>query len=427
MCSASAKRVFGKALVDRNSTRKLSSRFELTPLSISVVTADSLPQLPVEGTTDPTGKYIQDLKELLGRIDSATTYYQILGVARSDGQERIKSSFHQLLDLLYPPYVIGRTLTPTITAHVERAFNKASQAFAVLASSTRRTEYDSALLSIATKPAVATRPQNVQPRTIKNPGGDRVDSSASVADANYDLNVGRAVRRTEAFRESASAKQGDNRRRCERFKLAIPARVTGYDRNSGKWHEMTQTIDVSRTGVRLRLSRRVKHGTVLFLTFPLPSKLRSHGFSEQSYNVYTLVRRIEPTKQGVRAVGVEFLGEHPPTGFLDKPWAIFRSNKWGGSERRRRHRAERRERVTLEYFDESMKSLGEETATTENESLDGLRISGTEAPPEFDLMRVTCPRLKFEGLAALRSRYIGKDGLERLCVQLVDKDWPTKS
>ena len=129
----------------------------------------------------------------------------------------------------------------------------------------------------------------------------------------------------EVYRESSKAKAGDNRRRVERFKLNVPARVTGYDRNGGKWHEMTETIDVSRTGVRLRLRRRVKHGTVLFVTLPLPTKLRGHGFSEQSYNVYTLVRRVEPPRQGVRAVGVEFLGEHPPKGFLDNPSAIFRS------------------------------------------------------------------------------------------------------
>jgi hypothetical protein len=229
------------------------------------------------------------------------------------------------------------------------------------------------------------------------------------------------------YRESLTAKSGDNRRRCERFKLSIPVRVTGHDRRNGKWHEMTKTIDVSRTGVRLRLRRRVKHGTVLYVTLPLPTKLRAHGFAEQSYNVYTLVRRVEPPKQGVRAVGVEFIGEHPPAGFLDKPWAVFRPKKWGGNDRRRPDRQAQVEKVRIEYFDESMHSISREEARTENVSRYGLRISGTMAPAEFDLVMVSCPRLKFEGAAAFRNRYLGKDGLERICVQLIDKEWPLRS
>ena len=66
---------------------------------------------------------------------------------------------------------------------------------------------------------------------------------------------------------------------AKRFKLTIPARVTGHDRRIGKWHEMTETVEVSRTGVRLQLRKQIKPGTVLYLTFPLPSKLRSHEAS----------------------------------------------------------------------------------------------------------------------------------------------------
>lgn len=384
---------------------------------------------PPEDLPDQMSAYFLDLEGVLSRIDSATTYYQILGVDRAVAQEQIKSSFQQLLNLLFPPYVIGRTMPAEIAPRIERAFNKASQAFAVLASFARRKEYDSALLSIANKPAVASppkQPQPNQPQTSPHGSARRSDSS-EVAAENYDLAISRMPQQGEVYRESSKAKANDNRRRCERFKLSVPARVTGYDRKNGKWHEMTETIDVSRTGVRLRLRRRVKHGTVLFVTLPLPAKLRSHGFAEQSYNVYTLVRRVEPPKQGVRAVGVEFLGEHPPKGFLDKPWALFRAKRWGGDERRRPDRVDRSEIVKIEYFDESMQSIAREQARTENVSRSGVRISGTTAPAEFDLMRVSCPKLKFEGLAALRTRYIGKDGLERLCVQLIDKEWPLRS
>lgn len=408
----------------------------MNPLTVQTEPKSS----PLVGDSpDQISAYFLELEGVLTRIDSATTYYQILGLDRTDGQENVRSSFQQLLNLLYPPYIIARTIPAEVITRSERAFTKASQAFAVLASFTRRKDYDDALLSIASKPAVSVAPRqarNYQPQrptkqSLVNPiEGPKIGSShqsdSTVAAQNYDLNLS-VPHLGEVYRESTKAKQGDNRRRCERFKLSIPARVTGYDRSGVKWHEMTETLDVSRTGVRLRLRRRVKHGTVLFVTLPLPTKLRGHGFSEQSYNIYTLVRRVEPPKQGVRAIGVEFLGEHPPRGFLDNPSAIFRSNRWGGNERRRPDREDRAEIIHIEYFDEGMKLIGHGQAKTENVSRTGLRILGTAAPPEFDMMRVSCPRLKFEGLAALRSRYLGKDGVERLCVQFIDKEWPVRS
>lgn len=394
----------------------------IAPTQLDLVTALA------ESVPDQVSAYFLDLEGLLSRVDSATTYYQVLGVDRTDGQEKIKSSFQQLLNLLFPPYVIGRTMPAEITPRIERAFQKASQAFAVLASFARRKEYDSALLSIGNKPTAdaPTQRQVSQPQTSLSGKAHGSDPSA-VAAAGYELSISGMPARRGVYSESSQAKSGANRRRCERIKLSMPVRVTGHDRKNGKWHEMTETIDVSRTGVRLRLRRRVKHGTVLYVTLPLPTKLRAHGFAEQSYNVYSLVRRVEPPKQGVRAVGVEFIGEHPPAGFLDKPWSVFRPKKWGGNDRRRPDRQEQVEKVTIEYFDESMHSISREEAGTENVSRSGLRISGTMAPAEFDLVMVSCPRLKFEGMAALRSRYLGKDGLERICVQLIDKEWPLRS
>jgi hypothetical protein len=314
-----------------------------------------------------------------------------------------------------------------VTPRIERAFQKASQAFAVLASFTRRREYDGALLSIANNAATSSESIASKGSQTSGTGGAGQSNSSAVATNKDDVTLNRMPHRGLAYRETLSDRLGNNRRRCERFKLSIPARVTGHDRQNGKWHEMTETIEVSRTGVRLRLRKPVRQGTVLYLTLPLPTKLRAHGFAEQSYNVYTLVQRVEPPRQGIRAVGVEFIGAHPPKGFIDKPWAVFRPRKWGGSDRRRPDREVHIEKVRIEYFDESMRSISQESATTENISRTGLRLSGTMAPPEFDVALISCPRLKFECMVALRSRYMGQDGFERICVQLIDKEWPSLS
>lgn len=376
---------------------------------------------------DQMSAYFLDLEGALSRIDSATTYYQVLGVDRTDGHERIKSSFQHLLNLLFPAYAIGRDMPAEVAQRIERGFQKASQAFGVLASFAKRKEYDSALISAGNKPPGVAAPilsQVNQPKNVGSGRAGRIDSPAGAAES--DLTLGRMPQRGLAYSESFTAKSSSNRRRCERFKLSLPVRVTGHDRQSGKWHEMAETVDVSRTGARLRLRTAVTQGMVLYITLPLPAKLRAHGFAEQSYNVYTLVRRVEPPKAGVRAVGVEFIGERPPAGYLEKPWSVFRPKGWGNGDRRRPERKDQTEKVKIEYFDENMHSISRGEARTENVSRYGLRICGTTSPRDFNLIKVTCPRLKFEGMAALRSRFVGKDGLERISVHLIEKEWPSE-
>jgi len=378
-------------------------------------------KLPTEIDPQKISAYFLDLEGLLTRIEDATTYYQILGVDRTDGQEEIKASFAQTFNVLFPEYVIGRIIPHETSTRIDRSFTRVVQAFAVLASFTHRKEYDIALMSVSARPSLdePKRPaiQQAQPTIAKQdepaeePGIDKI-------------NLKRAPQRKEVFSEATRAKSGDNRRRVERFKLSIPVRVAGSDKGGGKWSEMAETTDVGRTGIKIRLRRRVTPGTVLYVTLPLPSKLRSHGFAESSYNVYSLIQRVDPPRQGVRSVALEFIGEHPPAGFLSKPWATYRRSRSSRTECRRPQRQAHVERVTLEYFDESMRAISVEEARTENVGSRGLRLAGTSTPPDFDLVRVSCQRLNFETMAALRDRYTGDDGLERVCVQFIDKEWP---
>jgi hypothetical protein len=226
------------------------------------------------------------------------------------------------------------------------------------------------------------------------------------------------------FWKAAKTVEGSNRRRCERFKLAVPALVAGYERAGGKWQEVTKTIDVSRMGVAVRMKRRVGHGAVVHITLPLPTKLRNHGFSDPGYNMYAIVRRVEPIKDGTRVVGLEFLGKRPPTGYLHQPWSSFRTEQWNGPERRREPRHEASEQVVVEYLDESMQMVGREVALTENVSLSGARVIVKNAPADFECVRVTSARRSFHSLAAVRNQYVGQDNSERLCLQFLENKWP---
>jgi hypothetical protein len=362
--------------------------------------------------------YFIELEAALERIERSTTHYQTLNVERLASQDEIKQAFDAAAGMLYPPYVISSGLPEAMLTRVDRCFNKSSLAFSVLASFKGRRDYDAALLSIA-----ATAPPDRQ-KSGRQAQPARSAPRPVPVSQDEEISISRMPSQKEVFSEFSKGSTSDNRRRAERFRLAIPVRVVGFDRKNGKWQEMAETIDVSRTGANIRLRKSVRHGTVLYVTLPLPQKLRGHGFADPAYKVYALVRRVEPPKKGVRVLGLEFLGEHPPSGFLDKPWAIFRTRRWAGSERRRAPRHERSEVVRIEYLSESMQSILREEARTENISRTGLRIAVKLAPADFDLVRVSCARRDFECFATLRNRFVAKDGLERLCVQLVDKQWP---
>jgi hypothetical protein len=177
-------------------------------------------------------------------------------------------------------------------------------------------------------------------------------------------------------------------------------------------------------GVAVQMQRRVKPGTVLHITLPLPTRLRNHGFSEPGYNMYAIVRRVEPAKEGVRVVGLEFIGQNPPAGFLHKPWATFRTQKWDACDRRREPRFELAEKVAVEYLDENGRNISREVTVTENMSAGGARIVIKSPPPEYEMVRVTIPAKEFQSAALVRNLYSGQDGFERICVQFIERRWP---
>ncbi|HJQ22527.1 MAG TPA: PilZ domain-containing protein [Blastocatellia bacterium] len=359
--------------------------------------------------------YFLELDRLLARIETATSYYQALGVARDLSREQLDQAFSEILSILYPRYQLSATLPAEMLTRIERAFNKAAQGFSVLASFTRRREYDAALMSGAAPAATAATSPATAPAASQPPPSPA-------------LHLHQKAEPRAAYVEFAKRAGGgahDNRRRTDRIRLSLPVRIVGVDQGvAGKWSEIAETLDVSRTGLRLRLNRAVRYGMVLYLSLPLPAKLRSHGFMDSSYNVYALVRRIEPLKKGMRTVGLEFIGEHPPAGYLETPWATFRTRRWAGDDRRRARRIPRAEPVRLEYIIADRPTPLHEEAMTENVSRTGLRVIVRTAPPEFDLLRVISTAHYFEDLAVLRNRFHGEDGLERLCVQFLNKDWP---
>lgn len=365
--------------------------------------------------------YFLELSSLLDRIETSTTHYQVLGLDRAATREGVDTSYRRALSLMYPEYDVGAVVPADIASRIDKAFRKVSLAFSVLGSFANRRAYEPRDVTRLEKVRSPAAPNGSRLNTVSgDPAGktrlqDRADET--------EIRVGQSLQ-SRVYSESGRSASDDNRRRSERVRLSIPARVTGFDRKTGKWNEMTETVDVARSGITLRMRRRVRPGGVLYLTLPLPTKLRSHGYSDPHYSVYTLIRRVEPPREGIWEISLEFLGEHPPAGFLDKPWAVFRTRRRDGSERRRSPRISRTERVSIEYLSEAMQLVASEDAQTENVSRTGLRLVVKAAPAEFDIMRVISAVHSFNVLAAVRNRFVAKDGIERLCVQLLDNEWP---
>jgi len=378
-----------------------------------------------------TGKlinaYYLEAEYLLERIEGASSHYQTLGVERSATSEEVIQAYQKSVSVLHPSYHKVRAAVPDdMLVRIDSAFNKVSQAFSVLTNSKHRRQYD---VESRMPKSYSTVPLELPPTVRPNdrptePAKKEVDNTKGVVEDALHIKVSPQLRPVFTKDKASAEKEVVERRRCERFKLTVPALIAGYESSDGKWQEVTKTIDVSRMGVALRMRRRVKHGLVVHVTLPLPTKLRSHGFSEAGYNMYAIVRRIEPLSDGTRVVGLEFIGANPPGDYLHKPWATFRTQKWNGPERRREKRETLSEPVSVEYFDEAMQVIGCEPGMTEDVSPGGVRICVKAAPPEFDYVRVTCPGRSFHGMAILRNHWSGTDGSERLCLQFTDNKWP---
>jgi curved DNA-binding protein CbpA len=390
-----------------------------------------------------TGKlisaYYLEIDYLLERVEGATTHYQTLGLERSAAADEVISAYQKSVAVLHPSYYKVRAAVPDdMLVRVDRAFKKLSQAFADLTDLNKRTQYDVALNSrLSTtrlhdaaeghqghQSRIPVAPQSPhEPRKPEKPEKkDRVQEKTHGPAAAAEIRVSPELR--AVFSRSSKQPVTLERRRCERFKLSVPALLAGYDSEGGKWQEVTKTINVSRMGVAVWLRREVRHGLVVHITLPLPTKLRSHGFSEAGYNMYAIVRRVEPLIEGRRVVGLEFIGATPPTDFLHKPWSTFRTQKWAGPDRRREPRERRAEPVAVEYLDETMKRISREAALTEDVSSSGARVRVKSPPAHFEFVRVTSPKLSFNGLALLRNQWMGEDGFKRLCLQFVDQKWP---
>ncbi|MEW6125487.1 MAG: PilZ domain-containing protein [Acidobacteriota bacterium] len=376
----------------------------------------------------PEENYLNTLHNRLEQIQQASTHYQTLMLEPAASYEDIVRAYTNILHILYPASHLRDALSHHSIFEVEKAFRKVSLAFSFLVEPGKRAEYDTVLSTLQspsealTEPASAslastdhsllTEEHNVALRTadsgkLQKNHSQRTGSSEALSPGKHS--------------DAAPSTAGSNRRRNQRSPISVTVQVTGYGRNKVKWVEQTQSLDVSRTGLSVALHKPIRTGTILHITMPVLEKFRPQGYTGAELSLYVLVRRIEPAKKGIRTVALEFIGNQPPPGFNERPWAVFKPRSWAGLERRRTPRLNRQERVRLEYYNEGFELVMKEDTSTEDVSTTGMRILARFVPDEFEFVKVNCLDRDFHCLAVVRARFLEKDGLERLSIQFLNK------
>lgn len=241
-----------------------------------------------------------------------------------------------------------------------------------------------------------------------------------------------------------------SRRMRERLPLSLPVRVHCRQREDHEWVEMTRLMDVTPFGARFGLSRPAEPGRLLHLTMPMPRQLRCYDFVEPQYRIWALVRNMaalppSATEKARFAVGVAFIGKRPPQSYelnpskrYDVAGSLSESGLWLLREQVERAEAHRRPtseprpetrmnlpiEVLVEVYDEQGELSARETTVTENISRRGAAVFTTLDVERGQLVRMSSTQYQLAVIAAVRARRTGSDGIMRLHLEFIDRQWP---
>jgi hypothetical protein len=236
-------------------------------------------------------------------------------------------------------------------------------------------------------------------------------------------------------------------RRIQRIGLALPIRIEGKVNQEVAWSEITRLQDVSAFGAGFNLNRPVKRGRLVALTMPMPRQLRCYDYMEPQYRIWGLVRRCIGIKNKVDAeqyaIGVAFIGKHPPLSYRDDPaklyeitqleekgfWHIVEApdkpdEKDLPKELRRHSRYQIPVNVLLEILDEEGNVIEAEMTVTENVSLGGASVFTSLHADVGSFIRVSSEQYNTTIISVVRGKRLGTDSIPRLHVEFIDHYFP---
>lgn len=243
---------------------------------------------------------------------------------------------------------------------------------------------------------------------------------------------------------------GKSRRARERLGLQLPARVRCRETAELEWVEVTRLLDVTPFGARFTLSRPTEVGRLIHLSMPLPRPLRVYDFAEDQYRTYALVRRVlfiaaaDKTSADAPSrfeVGAAFIGKSAPASYVQDPATRYEvvpgdSGIWRAERKEalRRYvppdtpRAETRMQipidVSIEVFDAAGGIAQREETVTENISRRGAAVFSGLQIGVGRFLRLTSRSFGVTLVAVVRARRTGADGIPRIHMEFVDREFP---
>ena len=239
------------------------------------------------------------------------------------------------------------------------------------------------------------------------------------------------------------SEQRNWRRIRERLELKLPVRVRCRETPDFEWTEVTRLTDVTPFGAGFPLKRPTERGRLVHMTIPMPRQLRVFDHLEDQYRVWALVRHVRasstPDKAGAFEIGVAFIGKRPPASYEREPWkryeigtADFQSlsnpdeivRPAGSTDERVHTRHKIPIDMLLEMLDENGQLIQTENTVTEDISRKGATVFTTLKIPIGRFVRLTSAQYNLTVHAAVRNVSTGVDGIPRIHVEFIDKEWP---
>jgi hypothetical protein len=200
---------------------------------------------------------------------------------------------------------------------------------------------------------------------------------------------------------------------------------------------------VTPFGAGFTLKHPTEKGRLLHMTIPMPRQLRVFDHIEDQYRIWAVVRYMKTSivdKKTVFEVGVAFIGKRPPESYLKEPWkrydistTVFQAVKApedmltplpSSEDQRTQTRHHMAVDMRLELIDPSGEVIQTEQTVTENISSKEATLFTTLEIPLGRFVRLTSDQYKITAHAAIRSRTTGADGVPRIHVEFIDKEWP---
>ena len=225
----------------------------------------------------------------------------------------------------------------------------------------------------------------------------------------------------------------------ERLALHLPVRVRVRETPDFEWTEMTRLTNVTPFGAGFPLKRPTEKGRLLHMTIPMPRQLRVFDHVEDQYRVWALVRYMKPSVRvrGMFDIGVAFVGKRPPASYEQEPWKRYDilTNALQAltppdellmplKDQRAYTRHNIAVDMRLELVDVSGVVTQSEQTVTENISTRGATIFTTLESPQGRFIRLTSDQHGITAYAAIRSCSTGADGIPRIHVEFIDREWP---